>query len=120
LDQELSARGLEPAPAAREAARRELARALRSGASSGIPCQELESALARALRFAAGAPEAAEHVPAPNRAPAGRELVVGEVLDSKYEIEALLAEGGFGQVYRARDRALDCAVAIKVLKADEE
>ncbi|HEX6882006.1 MAG TPA: protein kinase, partial [Planctomycetota bacterium] len=66
---------------------------------------ELEARLARA----AGA---AEEAPA--------ELAVGQRLDGKYEIEALLAEGGFGRVYRARDLALDCPVAIKVLKHGRE
>jgi Tol biopolymer transport system component len=35
-----------------------------------------------------------------------------------YEIEVPLAEGGMGQVYRARDTRLDRAVAIKVLRSD--
>ena len=45
-------------------------------------------------------------------------LSPGEVLDGKYEILDKLAEGGMGQVYRARHLHLDEIRIIKVTKAD--
>lgn len=42
--------------------------------------------------------------------------LVGERLDGKYEIGAVVAEGGFGVVYRADHRTLRKPVAVKVLK----
>ena len=45
-------------------------------------------------------------------------LSAGQVLDSRYEIVAPLAEGGMGAVYRARRVLLGDEVAIKVILAD--
>lgn len=42
--------------------------------------------------------------------------LVGQRLDNKYDVEAVVAEGGFGVVYRATHRTLHKPVAIKVLK----
>src|SRR5438034_3160667 len=44
--------------------------------------------------------------------------LVGRVIDSKYRIEALLAEGGIGSVYRARRLLIGDEVAVKTLQAD--
>ncbi|MFO0646045.1 MAG: protein kinase [Polyangiales bacterium] len=41
---------------------------------------------------------------------------MGQRLDGKYDIECVVAEGGFGVVYRATHRALQKLVAVKVLK----
>jgi len=41
--------------------------------------------------------------------------VLGRVIGGKYEIQSLLGGGGMGKVYKARHRALDKIIAIKVL-----
>jgi serine/threonine protein kinase len=45
----------------------------------------------------------------------GGQPTVGEVLDGKYLIEALIGTGGMGAVYRARHLGLDAPRAIKVM-----
>jgi serine/threonine-protein kinase len=40
------------------------------------------------------------------------------VLGAEYELLALLGQGGFARVYKARDRRLDRTVAIKVIRPD--
>jgi phosphate/phosphite/phosphonate ABC transporter binding protein len=42
-------------------------------------------------------------------------LQPGTILDNKYEIEAVIGQGGFGYVYRARERLTGETVAIKEL-----
>jgi serine/threonine protein kinase len=42
----------------------------------------------------------------------------GQILDERYEIVALLAEGGMGAVYRARRTLLGDEVAIKIVRGD--
>ncbi|MFP2912578.1 serine/threonine-protein kinase, partial [Pyxidicoccus sp. 3LFB2] len=49
------------------------------------------------------------------RAPERRPLQPGDVLEGKWRLEELLGAGGMGQVYRARDLALERSVAIKLL-----
>ncbi|MGD9681607.1 MAG: protein kinase [Candidatus Obscuribacterales bacterium] len=44
-----------------------------------------------------------------------RELIVGSVIEDRYEILALIGEGGVGTVYRAKHLLLDKIVAIKFL-----
>lgn len=45
-------------------------------------------------------------------------LSPGQVLDDRYEILALLAEGGMGAVYRARRTLLGDEVAIKIIRGE--
>ena len=44
------------------------------------------------------------------------EITTGILLDGRYELEALLAEGGMGDVYRALDHRAGEHVAVKVLR----
>jgi serine/threonine protein kinase len=43
-------------------------------------------------------------------------LTMGDVIESRYELVALLGEGGFGIVYEAWDKKMDRPVALKLLK----
>jgi serine/threonine protein kinase len=45
------------------------------------------------------------------------DLIVGRTLCGRYQIETLIAEGGFGRVYRAFDPELQRHVAIKISKS---
>jgi tRNA A-37 threonylcarbamoyl transferase component Bud32 len=50
--------------------------------------------------------------------PKGRDPYVGVDIDGRYSVEALVGTGGMGLVYRARHRAIDKIVAIKIMRAD--
>ncbi|MBI1339108.1 protein kinase [bacterium] len=47
-----------------------------------------------------------------------KHLAAGEVFAGRYEIAAVIGEGGMGVVYRARDTVTDQQVALKLIRAD--
>lgn len=129
LAAELAAAGLPTAGPAQEAARAAMVGRLGRGGS--VSLRALEAGLASALDAARaasgqGAAEGEQPVPLDTLAGLDRALasvqgraddLTGQRIDGKYRLDELLAEGGFGRVYRARDLDLDCDVAIKVLKS---
>ena len=63
-------------------------------------------------------PAAAQRAPAPRLSGAAFNDRLREVLGAEYELLSVLGQGGFGRVYRAKDRRLDRLVAIKVIRPD--
>ena len=53
-----------------------------------------------------------------------KDKYIGQVFDDRYEIQALIGEGGMSIVYRANDMRLNRSVAVKVMReemaADED
>jgi serine/threonine-protein kinase len=52
--------------------------------------------------------------PASGNDPAGSGVTIPAMVGGRYRLEGLIAEGGFGQVWRATDTALERPVAVKV------
>jgi tRNA A-37 threonylcarbamoyl transferase component Bud32 len=102
-------------PAAQEAAQQDLARlvgAYQMARSATEPAtrQVNREAVTMMRMDEAGEPETQVHH--------GSNVVIGPgvVLQGRYEIQAVLGDGGMGRVFAARDRLKDEEVAIKVLR----
>lgn len=52
------------------------------------------------------------------RAPEQRLMQPGEVFAGRYEVQAVVGEGGMGVVYRAHDKLTEKDVALKLIRAD--
>ena len=44
--------------------------------------------------------------------------LIGQTINNRYRLDALLGDGGMGTVFRAFDRNLDRQVAIKLMHSD--
>jgi predicted Ser/Thr protein kinase len=67
--------------------------------------------------FEPTAPGAAATAPAARRV---RVLSAGTVFAGRYEVLALIGEGGMGEVYKVRDRELDRVIALKTVRSDSD
>ncbi len=78
-------------------------------ASLGLQIQMLKKMLWMTRDIDADAPEESPH--------SASDPLISKTLGGRYRIDALVAEGGFGRVYRGFDPELDRPIAIKVAKA---
>ena len=101
-------------PAAQEAAQQDLARlvgAYQMARSATEPAtRQVNREAVTMMRMDDAEPESQSHH--------GSNVVIGPgvVLQGRYEIQAVLGDGGMGRVFAARDRLKDEEVAIKVLR----
>jgi tetratricopeptide (TPR) repeat protein/predicted Ser/Thr protein kinase len=55
---------------------------------------------------------------APARTVQIKDVTLGSLFAGRYEVQALIGEGGMGKVYTARDRELDKVIALKTIRSD--
>jgi serine/threonine-protein kinase len=79
----------------------------------GRVCPECERRFGEGARFCPFDGTPLQAAPQPAADP-----LLGRVVGERYEVEALLGEGGMGRVYRVRHRALQRPFALKVLRRE--
>lgn len=89
-----------------------------AGAARGLALQRSDDAETVAMVAPLGGPWGGLATRRPTAPAAGPDDLTGVVLPGRFRLDAVLASGSFGTVYRARQLSVDRDVAVKVLHAD--